>query len=93
MLNFIPRILSIYKPPAFQSRSVTPKTTLQMPLVVPGIMSGGEQNKTDEWTNKLVGKKLGESSDEVTFARSELPKETRIIEPGSMVTKDFKPER
>ena len=26
-----------------------------------------------------------------TFAKSELPKETRVIEPGMMVTKDFKP--
>lgn len=28
-----------------------------------------------------------------TFARAELPKETRVIEPGMMVTKDFKPDR
>jgi hypothetical protein len=28
-----------------------------------------------------------------TFARADLPKETRVIEPGSMVTKDFKPDR
>ncbi|KAK2626934.1 hypothetical protein QTJ16_004109 [Diplocarpon rosae] len=94
MPNFFPRISSIDQRSAFPSNSSsTTQATLKMPLVVPGIMSGGEQNKTDEWTNKLVGKKLGESSDEVTFARSELPKETRIIEPGSMVTKDFKPER
>ena len=37
-----------------------------MPLVVPGINSGGGASKTDEWTNKLVGKRLGDgSSDEV----------------------------
>jgi hypothetical protein len=28
-----------------------------------------------------------------TFARADLPKETRVIEPGMMVTKDFKPDR
>ncbi|PVH78273.1 hypothetical protein DL98DRAFT_494341 [Cadophora sp. DSE1049] len=65
-----------------------------MPLVVPGINSGGdEQSKTEEWTKKLVGKKIGEESDATTFARAELPKETRVIEPGMMVTMDFKPDR
>jgi phosphoribosylpyrophosphate synthetase len=34
-----------------------------MPLVVPGINSGDEDSKTTEWMNKLVGKKIGESSD------------------------------
>jgi len=38
-------------------------TTLKMPLVVPGITSGGDKSKTEEWTQKLVGKKIGESSD------------------------------
>lgn len=28
-----------------------------------------------------------------TFAKADLPKETRVIEKGSMVTKDFKPDR
>ncbi|KAK0104796.1 hypothetical protein ONS95_005064 [Cadophora gregata] len=64
-----------------------------MPLVVPGINSGGEQSKTEEWMNKLVGKKLGETNDSTTFARADLPKEHRVIEPGSIVTRDFKPER
>lgn len=41
-----------------------------MPLVVPGINSGGANAKTDEWMNKLVGKKLGEGSDAtVSFAQ------------------------
>ncbi|KAH6718907.1 hypothetical protein BKA61DRAFT_596400 [Leptodontidium sp. MPI-SDFR-AT-0119] len=66
---------------------------INMPLVVPGITSGGAQSKTEEWTNKLVGKKIGEGSDATTFARADLPKETRVIQPGSMVTKDFKPDR
>jgi hypothetical protein len=87
------------------------KTTLKMPLVVPGINSGEKENsKTEEWTQKLVGKKIGESSDSTvsfldvpknyqityhiqTFAKTDLPKETRVIEPGMMVTKDFKPDR
>jgi len=41
------------------------KTTLKMPLVVPGINSGGDNSKTQEWTDKLVGKKIGDSSDAV----------------------------
>jgi hypothetical protein len=43
---------------AFHSRN-----TLKMPLVVPGINSGGDKSKTEEWTEKLVGKKIGESND------------------------------
>lgn len=27
------------------------------------------------------------------FAKRDLPQETRVIQPGQMVTKDFKPER
>lgn len=54
----------------------------------------GSGDKTEEWTNKLVGKKLSEDqTNEVSFAKRDLPQETRIIEPGMMVTKDFKPDR
>ncbi|KAF7550824.1 hypothetical protein G7046_g7897 [Stylonectria norvegica] len=64
-----------------------------MPLVVPGINSTSG-DKTEEWTNKLVGKKLSdEDSNETVFCKRELPEETRIIEPGTMVTKDFKENR
>lgn len=28
-----------------------------------------------------------------TFAKAELPKEIRVIQPGQMVTKDLKPDR
>ncbi|KAK3368862.1 putative PUA RNA binding domain protein [Lasiosphaeria ovina] len=65
-----------------------------MPLVVPGITTD-PSDKTEEWTNKLVGKTLAEdgSSDETTFLKSDLPEQTRIIEPGSMVTKDYNPDR
>ncbi|KAK0718056.1 translation machinery-associated protein 20 [Lasiosphaeria miniovina] len=72
-----------------------------MPLVVPGITTD-PSDKTEEWTNKLVGKTLAEdgSSDETpqltllqTFLKSDLPEQSRIIEPGSMVTKDYNPDR
>ncbi|TQN63913.1 hypothetical protein CSHISOI_11040, partial [Colletotrichum shisoi] len=29
-----------------------------MPLVVPGINNNSSSDKTEEWTSKLVGKKL-----------------------------------
>ncbi|KAL7792166.1 hypothetical protein V8C37DRAFT_130933 [Trichoderma ceciliae] len=64
-----------------------------MPLVVPGIMTNPE-DKTQEWSNKLVGKTFSETeSSETTFCKRDLPESHRIIKPGSMVTKDFRPER
>lgn len=40
-----------------------------MPLVVPGMSSkGGDQ--TSDWQSKLMGKKIGESTDEVVRAPS-----------------------
>lgn len=45
-------------------RTFNTKTRSNMPLVVPGITSGGDKgDKTKEWTDKLVGKKIGEASD------------------------------
>jgi hypothetical protein len=48
---------------ALQYKTFKTTTTLKMPLVVPGINSGGDNSKTEEWTQKLVGKKIGEASD------------------------------
>jgi len=39
-----------------------------MPLVVPGLMGNSGGNKTDEWTNKLVGKKLSEQDSNETVS-------------------------
>ncbi|KAM0803829.1 hypothetical protein BDR22DRAFT_886139 [Usnea florida] len=68
-----------------------------MPLVVPGLMTSGgsnNNNNQDDWMNKLVGKKLTDgASDNTSFAKQDLPKEHRVIEHGSMVTQDFKPDR
>jgi hypothetical protein len=47
-----------------RKRHFRPTESFKMPLVVPGITPQGEdKTKTEEWTNKLVGKKLGEGSD------------------------------
>ncbi|KAF2019024.1 hypothetical protein BU24DRAFT_489068 [Aaosphaeria arxii CBS 175.79] len=63
-----------------------------MPLVVPGLQSK-DGNSGDDWLTKLMGKKLGDSHDEVTFAKQDLPKEHRVLQPDSMSTMDHKPER
>ena len=38
-------------------------TSTNMPLVVPGINSTDAGSKTNDWMNKLAGKKLGDVSD------------------------------
>ncbi|KAM0257321.1 hypothetical protein ACHAQJ_004408 [Trichoderma viride] len=64
-----------------------------MPLVVPGIMTNSD-DKTEEWTNKLVGKTFSESeSNETMFCKRDLPETHRIVKPGSMQTRDFNPNR
>jgi hypothetical protein len=77
-----------------QSLSKKPQKSPNMPLVVPGINSTSG-DKAEEWQNKLIGKKLSDddASTETVFAKRDLPQETRIIEPGMMVTKDFKEDR
>lgn len=35
-----------------------------MPLVVPGLTSKGEDERTNKWMNELVGKKIGENKNE-----------------------------
>lgn len=63
-----------------QTKPFTTKQTLKMPLVVPGINSGGDSSKTEEWTNKLVGKKIGDgASDEVVCSRI-----SRMIDEGML---------
>ncbi|KAJ0424685.1 hypothetical protein BJY00DRAFT_276162 [Aspergillus carlsbadensis] len=63
-----------------------------MPLVVPGITSNSGGNK-DEWLNKLVGKKISESSNETCFAKKDLPETHRIVKPGEFTTMDHQPDR
>jgi hypothetical protein len=79
--------------PLTLSHSIRPfHTNTNMPLVVPGLMSSSS-NKTEEWTDKLMGKKIGSSHDEVTFAKTDLPEEHRVVKQGDMVTMDHKPDR
>ncbi|MCJ1383118.1 hypothetical protein MMC11_003036 [Xylographa trunciseda] len=65
-----------------------------MPLVVPGINSSlTGDNQQSQWLSKLAGKKLGDKHDETSFARQDLPKQHRVLEPGSMATQDFNKDR
>ncbi|KAK4634027.1 hypothetical protein CLAFUW4_00562 [Fulvia fulva] len=63
-----------------------------MPLVVPGLQSN-DGGKTEEWMNKLVGKKIGETSNETTFAKTDLPQQHRVLKGDSMMTMDHNPDR
>ncbi|KAK4506940.1 hypothetical protein PRZ48_000673 [Zasmidium cellare] len=63
-----------------------------MPLVVPGLQSN-EGDQTQQWFQKLAGKKIGEKHDENTFAKGDLPQEHRVLKGDSMMTMDHKPDR
>jgi len=70
LMNLFRNLLSQSKTPIplkttqiLQTKTFSTRQTLKMPLVVPGITSSGNGSKMEEWTNKLVGKKIGESSD------------------------------
>jgi hypothetical protein len=41
-----------------------------MPLVVPGLMSKEGGSSGDDWMNKLMGKKIGDSHDEIARVMS-----------------------
>jgi hypothetical protein len=60
-----------------------------MPLVVPGIMTNSD-DKTQEWTNKLVGKTFSESesSETVSFPMLSLPCLTLIDHATSSMSGD-----
>jgi hypothetical protein len=63
----------------FPYKTFNTKATLKMPLVVPGINSGDKENsKTEEWTQKLVGKKIGESHDS-TVSFLDVSKMTKLL--------------
>jgi len=53
----------------------------------------GGKDKNADWQNKLMGKKIGDTSDEMTFAKNDLPEKHRVIKSGDMATMDHVPER
>ncbi|OJD22189.1 hypothetical protein ACJ73_06465 [Blastomyces percursus] len=61
-----------------------------MPLIVPNVSNDDK----GDWAAKLLGKKLTEStSDNVSFAKKDLPPDHRVVRPGMAVTMDYKPDR
>ncbi|GAB7348404.1 hypothetical protein MBLNU459_g6837t1 [Dothideomycetes sp. NU459] len=63
-----------------------------MPLVIPGLQSK-DGDKTSKWQNELMGKKIGDSSDQVTFAKKDLPESHRVIKGDDMMSMDHNPDR
>lgn len=63
-----------------------------MPLIDPVTMSKGGSGQND-WMSKLIGKKLGDTNDQISFAKKDLPENHRVVEEGSMNTMDHKPDR
>ncbi|KAK5073751.1 hypothetical protein LTS08_002149 [Lithohypha guttulata] len=63
-----------------------------MPLVVPGINSNGGGDLTQEWMQKLAGKKISESgsTDNTNFAKKDLPQNHRVVGEDTM---DHQPNR
>ncbi|KXT16869.1 hypothetical protein AC579_6800 [Pseudocercospora musae] len=64
-----------------------------MPLVVPGLQSKDGGDKTSDWMSKLAGKKIGDSHNETTFAKTDLPKQHRVVKEGDIMTMDHNPDR
>jgi len=64
-----------------------------MPLVVPGITSTGGGDKNNDWMSKLMGKRIGDSTNETSFAKTDLPQKHRVVEEGSMMTMDHDKDR
>ncbi|ELR09391.1 hypothetical protein VC83_03177 [Pseudogymnoascus destructans] len=63
-----------------------------MPLVAPQI-SGDVVPQTQDWTNRLMGKTIGDENNATTFAMADLPENTRIIPEGQSATADFQENR
>ncbi|OBT90318.1 hypothetical protein VE02_03369 [Pseudogymnoascus sp. 03VT05] len=63
-----------------------------MPLVAPQI-SGDVVPQTQDWTNKLMGKTIGDENSVTTFAMADLPENTRIIPEGQPAALDFQENR
>lgn len=57
----------------------------------PNALSHEERNA--HWSSKLVGKKIGDQSDRITFAKQALPDDHRVLAPGSAATRDYKEDR
>ncbi|KAJ5898363.1 hypothetical protein N7504_008651 [Penicillium tannophilum] len=65
-----------------------------MPLVVPGITTNSAKGDKSDWENKLMGKKISDSSsNEISFAKKDLPESHRVLKPGDMKTMDHNPDR
>ncbi|CAL8583378.1 hypothetical protein XPA_009002 [Xanthoria parietina] len=64
-----------------------------MPLLIPTPSPNPSAQET--WMTKLLGKKITDAaaSDDLSFAKRDLPNDHRIVEYGDVVAGDGKPER
>jgi hypothetical protein len=80
------------------TRTSTQHNLPNMPLVVPGLTSNsGDNDQTNKWMNELVGKKLGDSSNEtVRLAPCYKPRVYGLLvvpEQTSLITTDLRQNR
>ncbi|KAI1960947.1 hypothetical protein LOZ58_003433 [Ophidiomyces ophidiicola] len=74
--------------PILRTHHSYPETN--MPLVVPEV----NENDQAAWAAKLMGKKLTDGvTDNVSFAKKDLPEQHRILKPGDFTTMDYIPDR
>ncbi|OBU01361.2 hypothetical protein VE01_00018 [Pseudogymnoascus verrucosus] len=85
-------ILTYTKSQNLQTRPLHATTAARMPLVAPQI-SGDVVPQTQDWTNRLMGKTIGDENSVTTFAMSDLPENTRIIPEGQPAALDFQENR
>ncbi|RMZ85845.1 hypothetical protein DV737_g400, partial [Chaetothyriales sp. CBS 132003] len=64
-----------------------------MPLIPNTMNPATSGATTEQWMQKLLGKTIGDSHSELSFAKSDLPSNHRVLEPGSVATTDFQPAR
>lgn len=62
-----------------------------MPLVVPGLMSKDGGDKTQKWQSELMGKKLGDSSDNVVCDIPSLHQNRQNVNWSFVLSLQFKP--
>lgn len=65
-----------------------------MPLIPNTMNPSTNTGSAESWTSLLMGKKLGSKNDETSFAKSDLPKNHRVVEAdGGMMTMDHVADR
>ncbi|KAL9090400.1 MAG: hypothetical protein Q9159_002027 [Coniocarpon cinnabarinum] len=70
--------------PVTQSQQNSPSNSVSQP---------NQSDDLDELRLQTMGKTLGEEANETTFAKKDLPTNTRVVNEGDFVTQDHQPDR